>query len=210
MTSGLIKFGKIEGDWSDRPLFIIGGGPSLEGFDFSVLDGRTLGANKSAWVADCDFLCSLDQTFVRRAHREITEYVASGKGAYLIMPPNERSHEQIPGAAYAVRIRGKGMSCDPERVHGVNSGYGSLNLGYLMGATSIGLLGFDMNTPGHFHDGYEWSAPSQAERFYPQWAQQFDPVLPQLNEAGIEVTNYVGPNGSGIKAFPTKPLETLC
>ena len=37
-----------EGQWTGHPCFIIGGGPSLKGFDFNLLEGRkTIGINRA-------------------------------------------------------------------------------------------------------------------------------------------------------------------
>lgn len=212
-----LPFSEITGDWSDQPLYIIGGGPSLEGFDFSKLDGRKLGANKSAWVADCDAMCTLDQHFARMARQDIEKFVLDGGEAYLAMPPNENDHVPIPGATYVVRRRNGGLSDDPRDLYGVNSGYACLGLAYLKGAKEIALLGFDMKAKidrkgsligTHWHGGYQWHNSSN-HRYYDRWASNFEKAAQQLSKVGANVVNFVGSNGSAITAFPTAPLEDL-
>lgn len=207
-----LPYGKVSGDWSDKPLYIIGGGASLIGFDFSQLDGRLLGANKSAFAANCDVLCSLDQNFVRRTREEIQAFVANGKQAFLAMPSNERGHPPIDGVTYLLRVRENRLSDDKSRINGVNSGFACLGLAYHMGAREIALLGFDMgiNESGqaHFHSGYEWHE-NKNHRMMQRWGKDFENASVQLDLKDVNVTNYIGPNGSNLEAFQKALLEDL-
>lgn len=217
MGKPYLPFSEVKGDWSDQPLYIIGGGPSIKGFDFSKLEGRKLGANKSAWFADCDALCTLDQTFVRRCRQEIVDYINTGKDAFLVMPSTEDGHKPIDGATYIYRHRNQGLSDVSDRIYGTNSGYACLGLAYLMGAKEIALLGFDMKNSvyrdgsvdrTHWHESYQWHNHAN-HRYLSRWGNEFDKSAWQLKEAGACVVNFVGPNGSNLNAFPKRPLEDL-
>jgi hypothetical protein len=211
----MLNFSTVpRGDWADKPLYIVGGGPSLRGFDFSRLigRGRILGVNKAPFNIPCDAMFTLDQTFTRLMREEICAFVQSGGDATLAMPPNEDGHKPIDGARYVVRRRGSGLSEDDREIFGLNSGYGALGLGYLRGAKEIALLGFDFdydkdgNT--HWHDGYTWHS-RQNHKYLARWTREFDRPARQLKEAGVNVINFIGPRGSGVREFPTATLNDL-
>lgn len=206
-----LPFQPITGTWG-QPVYLIGGGPSLKGFDFSRLNGLTVGINKAAWLLSTDVFFTLDQTLVRQCYQQIKQYVEDGGIAYLAMPANEDRHQAIEGAHYVIRDRGGGLHTDPNRINGVNSGFGALGLAYHKRAPEIGLLGFDMmrgsKTETHWHDGYKWHNPAN-HKYFDKWASNFDKAAVQCREANISVTNFVGPMGSKVTAFPAKSLEDL-
>jgi hypothetical protein len=191
------------------PVYIIGGGPSLKGFDFSRLDGRfKLGCNRSAWDADCDALFSLDQHFMRMARADI---IAFRGEKILAVPQNLQNHRQMDDVLYLMHERGSGLSEKPGRVYGVNSGYGALGVAYHKCAPEVYLLGFDF-MPGkeatHWHGGYSWHNKSNV-RYYDRWASNFERARQQLDERGIRVVNVVGDCGSKVTAFDTMHLDEL-
>ena len=184
---------------------IIGSGPSLTGFDFSRLPPAVrFGANKSAWLADCDVLVTIDHNF----HRNFRSEIEAFPGEKIVARAQD---EPIPGVTYVKYARNELLSDDPETLHGYNSGYAALNIAYQRGYKRIGLLGMDFKWDGdrsHFHDGYRWQNKKTA-KYLSCWTVAFDRCLPQLAAKGVTVTNFVGPKGSGITAFETHPLETL-
>lgn len=215
MGRPFLPFSEVSGDWSDQPLYIIGGGPSLKGFDFSGLMGRKLGANKSAFVADCDALFSLDQTFVRHTKHDIALFAAKGRKVVLAMPSTEDGHKPIEGATYVFRTRNSGLSEKPREIYGTNSGYGCIGLAYLLGAKEIALLGFDMDYDPkdgstHFHSGYPWHSRGN-HKYYDNWSNNFERAAQQIRAAGGSITNFVGPQGSKIpdEHIPQRPLYDL-
>jgi len=216
-----LPFTTLKGDWSQWPVYILGGGPSLMDFDFSRLFGAGLlvGVNKGAFkryapslVADCDVMVTLDQHFVRQHRAEIQAFVDEGGEAILIMPPSENGHRPVEGATYLYRRRNQGLSDNPADIYGVNSGYAALNAAYLMGAKEIGLLGFDMARAAdgrtHHHEGYAWHNPD-SHRMMDRWATNFEMARQQLDDAGVHVTNFVGTPRSKVTAFETAPLSDL-
>lgn len=201
-----IPYGEVTGDWSDRPVYVIGAGPSLKGFDFSVLDGYTVGANKSAIVASTDVLVSIDWKFQEKFWKEIMDF--PGEKYLTIMAKTKVTY--VPGAVYLQSAREGSLSSNPSITIGLNSGYAALNVAFLKGAKDIRLLGFDMqiDTVKHFHGGYEWDKSKGAS--YNSWARRFKFAKTKLQECNVKVTNYVGPKGSGLKPyFESKPLNEL-
>jgi hypothetical protein len=185
--------------------FVIGSGPSLEGFDFDRLPAAfRIGANKSAWLAKCDVLVSVD----RRFHSEFRKQIEAFPGDKFMARAED---EPIPGVTYAAYERGDGLSESISTLKGTNSGFAALNVAYILGYKRIGLLGFDFQWTGgksHFHDGYTWQNKA-AHRHLRTWARAFPKILPQLTAKGVEVINYVGPEGSGIDVFEKRPLCDL-
>ena len=206
IDTDLLEYGEVTGDWSDREVFVIGAGPSLEGFDFSVLDGYTIGANKSAIVANTDAMFSMDWKFAVEFHDQIVEY---GKPFYFaVMTKHETQLKH--NAIFLKSSREGSLSSNPKTIIGLNSGYGALNIAALKGAKKIGLLGFDMKlgTHKHFHGGYPWDRSKGAS--YNAWARRFKFAKTRIDELGLDVTNYIGPQGSGLEPyFKNRSLRDL-
>lgn len=181
--------------------FVIASGPSLTGFDFSQLpDVHRIGANKSGWLADCQSLVTLDRHFPRKCRAEIEGF--EGEVIIAVSPEQPRL---IENATYVKRERGEGFG-NAGALRGYDSGFAALNYAWQQGYKSIGLLGFDFKWDGpksHFHEGYQdqnRKTPMMLER----WALAFNKIAHM-----IDAINYVGPKGSNVTAFQTRPLEEL-
>jgi hypothetical protein len=186
--------------------YVIGSGPSLIGFDFDALPaGFRIGPNRSAWLANCDALVTVDRNF----HRKEIERIASfGANAYVALPDK---YLPIPGVSYWVYAHAfDGLALAPHTLAGSNSGFAAFNLAVQLGYKDIALLGFDFKWDGdrsHFHEGY--NQRKHLERNLATWARAFDTAARQLRGTGVTVTNFVGPMGSRVTAFPTAPLADL-
>lgn len=159
--------GVQDGAWKGRRCFIIAGGPSLRGFDYSRLQGeRTIAINKAIReVPFADILFGMDYQFI--------EWIQKGdlgedyRRAYSNFT-GEKIWLNLTGAPYAyppdVRVLlGAGEIGWTRRLadglyHGNNSGYAAINLALVLGADPIILLGYDMklgpNGASHYHKGY--------------------------------------------------------
>lgn len=186
--------------------YVIGGGPSLIGFDFSALPaGYRIGANRAAWLANCNCFVTVDVNFHRYEAARIAEF---GANAHVAL---SRPEPPIPGICYWQLLTGTvKLATAPGVLAGSNSGFAALNLAVQMGFREIALLGFDMrwiDKRSHFHEGYD-QLPILRHNLT-HWAAEFDLITGQLHELGVSVTNFVGPFGSMITAFPTAPLDDL-
>lgn len=190
---------------SKRVAYVIGGGPSLKGFDFSKLAGYKIGANKSALVANCDCLVSMDGQYARECYDELLGY--PGEIILGLVRP-EYENNKLPNATYVKSIRQRGLSKDPTVLYGLNSGYSAVDVAYKKGFTQINLLGFDMKMgeTKHFHDGYHWA---NGAGNYSSWVGYFDDIKSVFTKEGITCINYVGPEGSALTQFETRPLSEL-
>jgi len=206
----MIGFSRLDYDWEGETVWIVGGGSSLEGFDLNNLKGKgiTLGVNKAAYHSfKCDYCFTLDQTFYKRCYQELKEY---DRTVYCALPPTGKI-EPLPKGVYLERRRNQKLSENNFEIYGHNSGFGALGLAFLKGASRINLLGFDMCNKGnkvHWHSSYEWHNPKN-HSWYNQWAANFDNAAIQLEEAEIEVVNYVGDPESTIGCFNKEPLENI-
>ena len=186
--------------------YVIASGPSLIGFDFDALpDGPRIGANRSAWLAKCDMLCTVDRNFYRHEKERI---IGFGKNAHAAIPDKSERYEGITHWVYAPGVQGLALA--PRTISGSNSGFAALNLAVQLGYTEIALLGFDYRWDGnrsHFHEGY--NQRRHIEQNLRQWSSAHHDAARQLKTLGVRVTNFVGPMGSMVKAYPTAPLSEL-
>lgn len=187
--------------------YVIASGPSLQGFDFDKLpDGYRIGANKSAWIANCDALVTIDGRFWRGHQREIADFTGPKYVTELVVE-NQPTH----GAHISKRGRFNGLSESLEHLTGTNSGFAALNIAYLLGYTEIAMLGFDFkwsDGKSHFHNGYPWQSRNTHSQLG-RWAREFNHTVDQFAAKNVNVINFVGPQGSNVTAFPTRPLEEL-
>lgn len=198
------KYGRVGPPWwDDRPVFLIGGGPSLKGRDLSRLRERgwVVGVNRAADFCPVDATFTLDMKFAREYSNRLEEWAKSHE-VYLCVPSGH-SARVVRGAIYLDRIHVRGVSTDPGLIaQGLHSGYGALNLALLKRAKRIVLLGYDLAGSGHWHDGYSWDKEITAARYHPRWADRFLDVARHLPRAypGVEIVN-ANPR-SRVKCFP--------
>jgi hypothetical protein len=193
-----------------RPVFLVGGGASLRGFDFGRLApiGEAIGINKSMFDVECSCGISIDHPFVRNSGAELKAfasvcelYLAVGDRWFDVL-------EEVPGAIY-LRQGEEPLSLDPGALAtGGTSGYAALNLAALKGARHIVLLGFDYGLIGgrhHYHDAYPWHHVAN-DQSWSRWARRFDAMAPRLRARGIHVLN--ASPASAIECFPKCEIET--
>ena len=198
--------------WDDRPVFVIGGGPSLAGYDLSGLMNRgwVLGINKVPALVPCHAGFTLDQLFLKNS-RDLVQDQADFGVEYYAGVGADHPDPRIQGVRYVERIQGVGLSKNPAAVvNGLNSGYGALNLAVLKRAREIYLLGYDMHKPGHdrpphWHGGYPWYTGS-SEIYFGRWAARFDEAKRDL-PAGVRVVN-ANPR-SAVRCFAFTSYEEL-
>jgi hypothetical protein len=142
--------------WENETVYIIGGGASLKGFNFSRLAGKKVIALNKAYqyYENCDVLYWTDSRFYVWYKKEIDRL------SCLKFTPARHNKDLAPDVSI-VRISGE-RKMDFENNNmissGNNSGFGAIGLAYKLGARKIFLLGYDMgftNGQSHFHDGYD-------------------------------------------------------
>ncbi len=156
--------------------FVVGGGPSLRGFDFSQLNGfDTIAINKSVeFIQNPTYFVTTDYTYFKKASLPIEKINQKVQKSYFIVNMSHKYMEFNNGYVTDKRanitytdlyhfdgvipsyVKEGFSSTVKEFSHGDNSGHCGIQLALLMGYKKIYLLGFDM-TGGdvtHFHQSY--------------------------------------------------------
>jgi len=202
-------------DWSDKPLAIVGTGPSLKDIDFRrfhIPGIRVLAVKEAVWeMPFADAVFALDRRWICRQADKLRHECR----AEIFLAPTGQEYEfplecpLIERAKYLRLSRFEGLSDDPAVIQsGGNSGFGAVNLAYLKGAKRIVLFGFDYTEQGGHHyklENYYWYSAGQNARYWKNWGDNFNACLPQLKRSGVEVLN-ASPI-STVDAFPKVTIE---
>ena len=199
--------GRLDRDWAGRTVFCVGGGPSLKDFDFDRIRGRGIvvaindGARRLPWA---DVVFSIDTVWMRQREAFLREWPQE---AVLAVPFNYARF--LPRVRYIHRTPGGGINHDPTRLCvGGNSGFGALGMAVARGASRIGLLGYDMNSPGqHWHRGYEWAPRTGSAADMAGWAYLFGSIARVTRRTRQRVINC-NP-ASAIRCFPFGQPEDI-
>jgi len=206
-----------DGAWAGERCFIIGGGPSLLGFDFERLRGRgkVIAINRAFEVAPfadiCFFMDASSNTFyglvkggkLGEATRQAWE-AFEGFKVYLNLVG--RKLEDV----YSIRSLGKtGVSNSIKKglYHGNNSGVGAIGLAMCLKANPIYLLGFDCGFSGgksHYHGGYP---AKMSENIFKGFAHDFARLNKFIKRTRFRVVN-LNPK-SRLRCFPFSTIEEV-
>jgi len=181
-------------------MYIVGGGASLRGFDWSRLQGRRVIAVNRAF----EMLPGAEAVYFSDLR-----FWNWNKDALLSHPGRKAScmrklrHPEID----SYETTGiSGLEINPGKIrHGNSSGYAAINVAVHRGAKEIVLLGFDMRFIDghcHWHDGYP---VANVEKTFKKMIGYFDTLINPLKEVGVSVLN-ANPD-SAINAFPKISLE---
>ena len=175
-------------------VFIVGGGPSLFGFNFSRLEGRrVIAINHSYRYCKAEILVFLDAKFAREAkERGHDPYEMPLK---IVAGPSSGMHSR--GNCTIVQMSQK-PSKNPASLYGrAQSGLVAINLALIGNARNIYLLGFDAkfsNGMGHFYSKDWKHTMDDKEIQYSKMARTYD--------AFKEYKNILNCNpDSGLTAF---------
>lgn len=189
-----------DGSWKGKRCFIIGGGPSLRGFDFSRLQGElSIGVNRAFTGVDCTILFFMDRECyewmiggdlggeVQRKFRAFKGFKVCLYIALYDYPRDIRLLRNTGSTAFTSSMR-NGIGS------GTNSGYAALNLAVCLGANPIYLLGFDMSGSSDgkwhwWHGAYPQRPMTTEKKVYRKFMQDFERVAPELKSRDVRVVN---------------------
>lgn len=208
-------YGKINKPyWDDKPVAVLGGGPSLVNFDFERLRGVHVLAVKGCifdvpW-ADAGFGLDMPR------YKEWRDRLAEHQGrVYWAVPEDQLERTGPPpskNVTFLKRLAGENLSSDPGEIYGGGtSGFGAMQICIHKKAKRIVLLGYDYDgnydaTHGFRHNDRHYGFKrDQSERNWQLWATHFDVYVPYLNAHGISVVNAC-PN-SAIRCFQKVSLD---
>ena len=205
-----------DGEWKDRRCFIVGGGPSLEGFDWSLLDGElVIAVNRGFEFCNPNIIVSCDADFMRwiEGKRDDGDGLCPKETARRFwdlkclraMVDVPKQKYDFPAGLNLLRYAGNdglSKSLRDGIVCGRNSGFAAMSLAMLLGANPIYLLGFDMqhrpsDDKAHFYDKGKPGRPQDSYHKY--YRHYFDKVAPEIKARGHQVIN-LSPN-SALECF---------
>ena len=138
-----------------KDVYVVAGGPSLKGFDFSKLEGEDktcIAVNHSFLFCKPDYICWMDDDFYKQYLGKLED-----TGATLVYRPQEKSSpkpDKNKTKVFTVEefIRDYNMPYDTFAFSGMLGIYIALCLQTLKKYNNIYLLGMDGNTTEKFED----------------------------------------------------------
>lgn len=211
-----MTFDKVEGPWwSEKPVAIVGNGPSLIGFDYTRLrDVFHVLAVKGAMFnmpwADAGFGLDIPR------YREWCGILGTVTyPVYWATPTFDNKvmgEEHAPNVRFLRRIDINDVSDDPSAIcAGGTSGYGAVNLAWLKKSRRMLLLGFDYSATapqrGPWADGraYVGDRPADESRWL-VWAKNFTMMKRRIDVLGGAKIINASPQ-SQITAFPRMEID---
>ncbi len=184
-----------------RPFVVVGSGPSAAKEDLEQARGRALviAVNESWRLCPwAEFLYSSDHNWWHNTTPEF-DGIAVGP-SWGARRPVEIVTQEFGDYFHTARMM----------VGGRNSGLHAVNLAYHLGATRVGLVGFDM----HDRDGKHWHSdhartPNPTTADIESWRTVMDDAAHCIAERGMEVVNCS--LSSALTAYPKMTLsEFIC
>lgn len=153
-----------DGAWKGRRCFIVGGGPSLRGFDFSQLKGElVIAVNRAFEKVDAAVMISQDERLwgwieTGELGEESKKRFDAFKGLKVWLNLHGFPFPEDICILESTKKREMCFSCQDGLPSASNSGLNALCLAVCLGASPIYLLGFDMKgekgKAAWWHDGY--------------------------------------------------------
>lgn len=203
------------GAWSGEPCYVVGGGPSLKGFDWSRLDAeRWIGCNVAAFYGPSIALAA-DRRFVERFGADArippsTQRVWQGTELPVWHPPPPWQSVKV-----AHREDGWTRRLEDGLVLGPCTGVAALHLADILGASPICLLGFDLHDDGgqtrNWHEEYATLPASEGWRggaaVYASFREAFERWAPHVRGVVLNLNPT-----SALTCFPRRspPWEDAC
>lgn len=191
--------------WPDSIVFILGGGPSLNGTNFDLIkDGHIIAVNNAYQLGDWVDVVWFGDARWYDWHRE---QLKSFDGLICHCANSVRSPVRLKRLQ-----RGKSTGIE-RRPHSVawnrSSGASAINLAYHLGAKTVVLLGFDMKRKivngkpkNNWHEDHKTVTGNNP---YPRFLSVFPMIKKDAEALGLEIINCT-PN-SELKIFPMMSLE---
>jgi hypothetical protein len=187
-----------DGAWRGSRCFLIGGGPSLIGFDFNRLRGEHIITINRAieYTPFADLFYSMDWSFYRNLNR--LRYGEQLFRAYQSFG-GIRCWLNLGNYGYGPEVyalRGLHSELFPTNLQkgiysGTNSGYGALMIALCLGASPIYLLGYDLKSKAnrsHFHSGYFIKGAGNEARMQ-RFKKHFEKIAPKIIAHGDRIIN---------------------
>jgi hypothetical protein len=194
--------------------YVIGGGPSLTGFDWKLLKGKfVVGINRAYEVLpEAQIIYFTDDDWYDLHKRQ---GLHKHKGRLIKGSLNPSKLKQDKHIEQMHLTGEKGLDLTPGKLkHGRNSTYAVMNMLIQWGFKRIYLMGVDMKHQGvmkkgkgsktHWHSGHK---RIDGPATYKVMSRNFSEVAGEIKKLDVEVINLN--NDTDLKAFPIKPYESV-
>lgn len=211
------KYWKAPKMWADQTVFVIGGGTSLRGFDWTPLhDKRVIGCNDAyrlgPWVDICAFgdwgwhFTHAKEWVWYKEEKKWHAGLRQFQGMAVGFPAEELLDDRVHVLR---RVSGVNRFSEAPSISWfLNTGASAVNLAWILGANRVILLGFDMklgsNGQNNWHPNLK-DPPDQ--KVFARHQKGFDLLAQAVQAVGIEVLN-AGPD-SVLPTFPHVKLEDV-
>lgn len=185
---------KVPKMWKGQTVFIVGGGPSLNRLDLSLIhDKRCIGVNNAYMLGDWIDLCWFGDSRWLEWHSTYRKFVDGWRefaGIRASCVARVRDHKDIKYVELS-HDKPMGIETNPSKVSwNKTSGSSAINIAYHLGAKRIVLLGFDMqivDTKQNWHNDHV----TQGDRVnpYPRFMKAWKPLTDDLKKLGVELIN---------------------
>lgn len=193
------------GLWTGEPGWIIGGGPSLKGFDVNRLRGRgrVFVTNNAYLLAPwADVLYFNDRKWFEQPNWHCRDPELRDFRGHIVTQASVGDH-YLP--IKRLKPTSGGLSRDAGRLSGWCSGGRAINLAYLFGCDPIILLGFDMRSNGNWHEGHK--TKPEPDVFRKVYIPAIEAMAVELRNEGRRVINATP--DSALQCFETADIEDL-
>jgi hypothetical protein len=215
--TGVLK----DGEWDGQRAFVVGSGPSMKGFDYSLLDGeRWIACNEEYKQGKPSVALVQDVRLFAQGGPGLTplrDRADWTRGAHLpvyFKGHPDREEQTAPDSVFQVKSAHShlepfrwGKSLEEGLYYGANVGMAAINLADILGANPIYLLGFDARVDderAHHHRDYPdgWSLADSESRahVYRLWHAKFREIAQMVRARVINLNPE-----SGIDAFEKVP-----
>jgi hypothetical protein len=207
--------------WSGRRCFILAGGESLKGLDFTPLKNElTIGINKAFqyypdttinYSMDSDFYSAIkDGRYDEVSGEKLLDKWKAYNGTRVFLTPMDI--REYGKEVFLIR-RNIDFRLNTSLQDGIyggrNSGFGAVMLARSLGCMNIFLLGYDMKAKetSHWHGGYPNRDLKDFNNKLTGYKQEFQEALPYLMRDGVTITNLS--QDSELKCFNYDKLENV-
>jgi len=195
--------------WEGEDCYIIGGGPSLRGFEWDLLkDLHTIGCNTAFQLGPevCSVCAYGDDVFYAHHYKELEQF----EGPVVTNVPSMLRRDDAPSYIKAMRRKPKGLWHGDTLGWNSSTGAMAINLALSFGASRVFLLGFDMAThkgEPNWHPNPINTRPQNS--VYDRFLRGMGHVARDLESKfpDRQVVNLVGHLGSRLEVFLRAPLE---
>ncbi len=195
--------GKILPLWQGGRAYVIGGGPSLKGFDTSLLDGKHIVAVNNAYrlFPDAEVLYFMDAVWYNWHAVELIDF----KGFIYTTARQLKDKHRVKFLNHGQR---KGIDDRTDYLSkGTSSGYGGIGVAIAYGVKELILLGFDMcrdkDGNHNYHDDHR--RPVKDTIYEDAHMLAFPALVGPCAERGINIIN--SSMYAALTCFPKEKLE---